>query len=105
MEKYNNAPTLSGTMEKLKTEGYTEDFNLNTDCVNCRNSQINIFPSEFQIDKYFRFEGLSDPADGSILYAISSEKYDVKGLLVDGYGIYSEPLTSEMIARFKTPVL
>lgn len=102
MEKYNNAPTLSKTMEKLKAEGYTEDFNLNADCVNCQNGQIKIFPSEFQIDKYFRFEGLSDPADGSILYAISSEKFNIKGLLVDGYGIYSKSLNTEMISKLKT---
>lgn len=102
MEKYNNAPTLSGTMEKLKNEGYTEDFNLNTDCVYCNNGQLKMFPDDFKIDNYFRFEGLSDPADGSILYAISSDKYDVKGLLVDGYGIYSEPLTNEMIKKLQT---
>src|SRR5690606_38923065 len=105
MEKENNVPTLSGPMEKLKTEGYTEDFNLNTDCIYCNNGQLKMFPDDFRIDKFYRFEGLSDPAEASILYAISSEKYDVKGLLVDGYGIYSEPLTSEMIAKLKTPVL
>lgn len=95
-------PTLSGSIEKLKAEGYTEDFNLNRDCVNCRNGQIRIFPAEFQIDKYFRFEGQSDPADGAILYAISSEKYHVKGVLVNGYGIYSDPLTNEMLTKLKT---
>ena len=101
-EKFNNSPTLSGTIDQLKAEGYTEDFNLVADCVYCRNGAIKIFPSEFQIDKFFRFEGESDPGDAAILYAISSEKYNLKGVLVNGYGIYSEQLTDEMVAKLKT---
>jgi hypothetical protein len=101
-ENHNNAPTLSGTMTKLKAEGYVEDFNLNSDCVHCQNGKLKLLPSEFKIDKFFRFEGQSDPADGAILYAISSEKHNIKGVLVNGYGIYSESLTNEMIAKLKT---
>jgi hypothetical protein len=102
LERYKNAPTLSGTMTKLKTDGYTEDFNLSDDCLYCGNDQLKISPSDFQIDKYFRFEGASDPADGAILYAISSDKYKVKGVLVNGYGVYSDPLSNEMVAKLKT---
>ena len=97
----NYTPTLSEALMRLKVEGYTEDFNLSGDCVNCRSGQLRIFPSEFQIDQYFRFEGQSDPADGAVLYAISSEKYNVKGVLVNGYGIYSEPMTNEMLKKLE----
>jgi hypothetical protein len=100
MENYE--PTLSETLNKLKAEGYTEDFNLNADCVDCRSGQLKIFPSEFHIDKHFRFEGQYDPGDAAILYAISSEKYNVKGVIVNGYGIYSEALTNEMLSKLKT---
>lgn len=102
LAKHNTLPTLSETMNRLKAEGYTEDFNLVTDCVHCRNGELKISPEEFKIDKYFRFEGESDPADSAILYAISSEKHGVKGVLVNGYGIYSEPLTNQMISKLKT---
>jgi|SRR5690606_7236415 len=102
LEKYNDIPTLSGTMARLKAEGYTEDFNLGFNCVHCRNEQLKVLPSEFQIDKFFRFEGATDPGDASILYAISSEKHKVKGVLVNGYGIYSEPLANEMLEKLKT---
>jgi|SRR5690554_6882208 len=102
-EKFENIPTLSGTMAKLKAEGYTEDFNLKTDCVYCDNGQLSISPSEFKIDKFFRFEGESNPSDAAILYAISSEKFNIKGVLVNGYGIYSDTLSNEMIAKLNTP--
>lgn len=95
-------PTLSGTMTQLKAEGYTEDFNLGFDCVHCRGENLKISPDEFQVDKFFRFEGESNPDDSSILYAISSEKHGVKGVLVNGYGIYSDALTDEMIAKLKS---
>jgi hypothetical protein len=102
LKKYDNAPTLSGTIERLKTEGYTEDFNLGFDCVHCRNRQLKVLPGDFQIDKYYRFEGQSDPGDAAILYAISSDKHGVKGVLVNGYGIYAEPISNEMLAKLKT---
>lgn len=100
--KYDNAPTLSGTMAKLRKEGYTEDFNLGFDCIHCNRKAVKVFPTEFHIDQFYRFEGESDPADSSILYAISSEKHELKGVLVNGYGIYSEEITNEMIQKLKT---
>jgi hypothetical protein len=91
--------TLSETMDELRKEGYTEDFNLRQNCLECRNGQFTVFADEFKVDKFFRFEGASDPDDEAILYAISSDNKNLKGLLVNAYGIYSEPLTDEMMAR------
>ena len=53
------------------------------------------------IDKYFRFDVSSDASDQSIIYAISSQKHDVKGILINAYGIYSEPLTNEMLKKLQ----
>jgi hypothetical protein len=51
------------------------------------------------VDEYFRFEGASNPSDSAILYAISSDSKNLKGLLVNAYGIYSEPVTDEMMEK------
>jgi hypothetical protein len=91
--------TLSETMNELRREGYTEDFNLQQNCLECRNGQFKVFANEFKVDKYFRFEGASNPSDSAILYAISSNDDNVKGLLVNAYGIYSNPITDEMIRK------
>jgi hypothetical protein len=95
----NSYVTLSGTMNELRKEGYVEDFNLQQNCLECRNGQFNVFTNEFIIDKYFRFEGQSNPSDQAILYAISSDKYQLKGVLVNAYGIYSNPVTDEMLEK------
>ncbi len=98
MESYE---TLSEAINSLKQQGYTEDFNLQQSCIECRNGEYQIFHDEFHIDKTFRFEDNTDPADQSILYAISSEKYHLKGVLVNGYGIYSDSITNEMADKLK----
>jgi hypothetical protein len=91
--------TLSEAMDALRDQGYTEDFNLAAHCLECTVKEIELFPHEFEIDKLFRFYGPSDPDDESILYAISSDKYGLKGLLVNGYGFSSDSLTQEMVEK------
>lgn len=93
--------TLSGTMEELRKQGYTEDFNLRQNCLECRNGQFKVFADEFKVDKFYRFEGESNPSDSAILYAISSDTHHLKGLLVNAYGIYSEPVTDEMMEKLE----
>jgi hypothetical protein len=93
--------TLSGTMNDLRKEGYTEDFNLHQNCLECHNGEFKVFADEFKVDKYFRFEGASNPSDSAILYAISSDSKNLKGVLVNAYGIYSEPLTDEMLKKLE----
>ena len=96
MAEYN---TLVETMEALRKEGYTEDFNLRENCLECQSGKFQIMHNEFEIDKFFRFEGETDPADESILYAISSEKYHLKGVLVNAFGIYSDPIADELMKK------
>ena len=98
MEQYDS---LSLAIKALHAQGYTEDFNLQPDCIDCRDATLRLHPHEFEIDKVFRFFGPSDVDDESILYAISSEKYNLKGILVNGYGVSSDPLTAEMVDKLK----
>lgn len=96
MESYN---TLTEAMEGLRTQGYLEDFNLKNNYIESSGGTYLILHHEFEIDKFFRFEGDTDPADEAILYAVSSGKYNVKGVLVTAYGIYSEPIVDEMMEK------
>lgn len=89
--------TLSEITNLLKERGYTIDFNLKQNCLECGGNLLKIFPGEFIVDKHYRFEGPSDPGDEAIVYAISSSKYNLKGVLVNGYGISSDGITDEMI--------
>ncbi len=91
--------TLSETINALVKLGYTHDFNIKDKCIVCHKANITLSPDDFQIDHVYRFEGDSDPEYQSILYAISSSKFDVKGTLVNGYGISSDETSAKLIEK------
>lgn len=91
--------TLIEIIDDLRKEGYTEDFNLEESCLECRAGGFQLFHHEFQVDKYFRLEGETDPSDSVIIYAISALTNGEKGVLVNSYGIYADPIASEMLDK------
>ncbi len=97
-----NFGTMSETINGLAKLGYTHDFNIKDECIVCHQTNTSLSPNDFQIDKVYRFEGASDPDYQSILYAISSSEHNIKGILVNGYGIYSDEATSKLIEKLET---
>ena len=89
--------TMTEVINKLRKEGYTEDLNLRKDCLECSGTDFKMFHDEFVIDNVYRFEGMTDPADEATVYAISSPKHGIKGILVNGAGIYTDDITDEML--------
>ncbi|HEY0744648.1 MAG TPA: phosphoribosylpyrophosphate synthetase [Chryseosolibacter sp.] len=90
--------TLSETLNDLKKRGYSEDFNITPTCLECSSLNLQLHPEDFKVDEYHRFEGMSNPDDNAIVFAISSND-GVKGTLVDAYGVYAENLTDAMIRK------
>jgi hypothetical protein len=95
-----NYSTLSQAINDLKSRGYTQDLNLKSSHIECPELDIQLHPEDFIIDEFYRFEGMSNTDDNSIVFAISS-KQGVKGVLVDAYGVYSESLNDAMIEKLK----
>lgn len=93
--------TLVEAINGMKSEGYTHDFNLKSNCLECMALKLEIQTEEFVVDKMFRFEGESNPDDSSVLYAISSENHHIKGILIDAYGAYSDAISPEMIEKLR----
>lgn len=94
--------SLSETINALVELGYKYDFNTVNESDESQITNIKLSPADFQIDKVYRFEGATNPDDQSILYAISSSKHNVKGTLVNGYGISDDEATSELIEKLET---
>jgi len=88
--------TVSGATNGLKERGFTLDFNLKENCIICSGNEYK--PEDFEIVEIHRFEGNSDPADSAIVYGIKS-KDGQKGVLVNGYGISANPMTSQMAKK------
>ena len=88
--------TLSQAINKLKLEeGYEHDFNLVDEHLEIKSENEKYGIHEFDVDKVLRFEGMSNPDDNAILYAITTEN-GKKGTLVDGYGVSSGQVSEEM---------
>jgi len=98
MESYE---TLSEAIEALKEQGYTEDFNIHDNILKSSNGNHQFRHTEFVIDKSFRFDVNEDPSDQAMVYAISSAGKDVKGIMVNGYGIYSEDSTNDILEKLR----
>lgn len=92
-----NVMGLAETITHLRKHGYTEDFNLLNDLPAQSDGDARA-GGEFVVDQVFRFDVLSDPGDQSVLYAIHSVKTGKKGILVNGFGVYSESLTNQKLA-------
>ncbi|HXH19327.1 MAG TPA: hypothetical protein VNJ07_09620 [Chitinophagales bacterium] len=93
--------TLTEAINDLKRQGYTANFNLKDTCLECLENGLYLNPDEFVIDETYRFEGETDPGDEVILYAISSRHHNLKGILVNAFGAYSDPVSSEMVEKLR----
>lgn len=90
--------TVSEAVNGLKQRGYNIDFNMEYDCIVCHETPLSLMPNEFEITEVHRFEGDTDPADEAVVYAIES-KHGEKGVLVNGFGIYSDSVSDELIQK------
>ncbi len=93
--------TVTETLNYLISKGYTTDFSLISDkeCLMCNTTKRELSAEEFEIDEVHRFEGNSDPADEMIIFAISSPTHNIKGFLMDAFGIYANNKNSILINK------
>jgi hypothetical protein len=92
--------TLSTAIEALQKEGYTEDFNLIEQGIEAKKYKKQWEAGELDVIRFYRFEGMTDPGDSTILYVVET-KDGTKGLLVDVYGADSGSVSPEMIQKLK----
>lgn len=93
--------TLTDAVSDLEKRGYEYDFILAADCIECKAIDLQLMPEEFEIDEVYRFEGMTDPGDSSVIYAISSPVGNLKGVLIDAYGVYAENVSPELLDKLK----
>lgn len=69
---------------------FTEHFGVRGDQLQGFESGKKFGANDVTIREYDRFEGVSDPDNMAILYAIESSS-GTRGTLVDAFGVYSDP--------------
>lgn len=93
--------TLSEAVEGLRKRGYTANFEFLDKTFKAVNSGKMFMPDELTIVEHHRFEGISDPDDMSVLYAIQA-KDGTRGTIADAFGPQANPDLGAFLKRVKT---
>jgi len=91
--------TMTEAIQWLQGKGFIHDFNLKEDCIGFNNGTQSMSPDDFTVEYFFRFEGDTDPGDENIVYGINSDTYNVKGVIVNAFGMYADTLSNEMLKK------
>lgn len=99
-----NYETLVQAVEALRERGFTYDFDFLNACLFCSKISEKFEAKDLTITEYYRFEGMSDPEDNSVIYAIKSNRGH-KGIMIDAYGTYSDEQKSAFLSDIKVEEL
>ncbi|MEE4284770.1 MAG: hypothetical protein V2I31_01440 [Mariniphaga sp.] len=94
----NQYSTLSVAIEELKKRGYTTNFRVNDNGLLEENREKSFDASEVKLKEFHRFEGMTNPGDSSIVYAVETSS-GLKGTIVDSFGADGSELTSEFMKK------
>jgi len=83
-------------MVKLESQGFTSQYRVEKNKLCDITKDKKYKPKDVKAVNFFRFEGITDPEDMSILYAIETADGG-KGTLVDAYGLYADEATSSFM--------
>jgi hypothetical protein len=90
MEQPVEMNTLSQILEKLRLKGKDNEIRMSDHGkMQAQNLDKIYKPEDLTIVKTYRFEGMSDPADSSVLYITEDSEGNI-GYIIDAYGTYSD---------------
>lgn len=89
--KKETSKTLSQVVNELVKAGYTTEFLYERNSLYCQvgDEKCLLKPHDLVITQIYRFEGMNDPSDSAVVYALESRQ-GKKGLLIDAYGVYAD---------------
>ncbi|MDH3682248.1 MAG: hypothetical protein OEV40_20130 [Acidimicrobiia bacterium] len=82
--------TMSEAITRLSAAGYSSSFVAQDGRLRCRECHRTFDPASLTTDALVRFEGVSDPADSAILFALRSIDGH-RGLYAVAYGCETDP--------------
>jgi hypothetical protein len=92
---------LEACMSKLEERGYHDQYKVEEGRLHCIGSGKTFSPDDVTAVNFYRFEGISNPDDMSILFAIETND-GRKGTLVDAFGLYADNEMGEFMREVET---
>lgn len=84
--------------EDLAKRGFTKNFSVGDNGLLHENNDITYPPTEVKLVEFHRFDGMTNPEDDSIIYALET-KNGAKGTVVDSYGVDGSEITSKFMSK------
>jgi hypothetical protein len=88
------------TIDRLARRGFTDGFRVVDGGLQVLSSGKPLRPDDVVIREVYRFEGVSDPDDMAVVYAIESST-GVRGTLIDAFGVYADPAKAAALAHVR----
>lgn len=82
--------TMIDAMQDLKRRGFTANFEFVNNSFRTIDDGKSFSPDQLTIVEHYRFEGVSDPDDLSVLYAVEATD-GTRGTVADAFGPYANP--------------
>ena len=105
IKKANDRPTFMTDMEKcmnkLEEKGFTDQYQVESGVLHCLTNGKTYHAEDVVTLNFYRFEGISNLDDMSILYAIETAD-GRKGTLVDAFGMYANQELGEFMQNVET---
>jgi hypothetical protein len=89
-------------IDRLEREGFTEHFTVHDGALKSAERGDSFAPGDVVIREFARYEGVSDPDDMSVIYAIETRD-GRRGTLTDGFGVYASPAVSAFVESVEKP--
>jgi len=99
-DRLTNMTDLEKCLNKLEGEGYTDQYRVENGKLCDLTNNKKYKAKDVKAVNFYRFEGISNPDDMSILYAIETSD-GRKGTLVDAYGFYSDDDTGAFMNQIE----
>ena len=74
---------LAEALNELKNNGYTFNFIKKNEFLYCSEKEMNLRSYELTITEKYRYENKNEPSRNTVLYAVESPEYGLKGFLVN----------------------
>lgn len=89
---------MTEAVRSLKARGFEADFEYAEGAFRIAGSEGAFKENELSIVEHHRFEGISDPDDMSVIYAVESSD-GTRGTIVDAFGVYANPKLGAALQR------
>jgi hypothetical protein len=85
-------------IDELARRGFTDGYRIVEGGLQVLTSGKLLRPQDLVIREVYRFEGVSDPDDMAVVYAIESTT-GAQGALIDAFGVYADPAKAAVLAE------